>query len=131
VACAQIRTNSQQGTRVQVVRFLFDLATCDGELTERENYFIFRIAGYLNVNDVEFRKIKKEHLEQNISFYDVLGVQKDADFAEIRSVYRKLVLKYHPDKNAGATDDEKKRIAQKFLQIQDAYTKIKAERGEN
>src|SRR6202012_3968987 len=51
-ACGQIRLYSQQSTKVQVIRFLIDLAQSDGAMTERENYFIFRIAGYLNVNDV-------------------------------------------------------------------------------
>src|ERR1019366_6914170 len=45
VACDQIRLYTQQGTRIQVIHFLFDLALSDGKLNERENYFIFRIAG--------------------------------------------------------------------------------------
>ena len=41
------------------MRIVPELTT--GELNERENYFVFKVAGYLNVNDVEFRKIKTEH----------------------------------------------------------------------
>ena len=64
-ACSLIRKYSTPATRTQVVRFLFDLAASDGELNERENYFIFKIAGFLNVNDVEFRKIKDEQTVNN------------------------------------------------------------------
>src|SRR4051812_36610258 len=78
VVCDQLRMYAQPSTRIQVVRFLFDLAMSDGELNERENYFIFKIAGYLTINDVEFRKIKAEHLEQNISVYEILGVSRAA-----------------------------------------------------
>ena len=63
IVCDQLRMYTETGTRIQIVRFLFDLAISDGELTERENYFIFKIAGYLTINDVEFRKLKTEHTE--------------------------------------------------------------------
>ncbi len=128
-ACHQIRTYTQHGTKIQVIHFLLDLASCDGALNERENYFVFKIAGYLNVNDVNFRKIKGEHLEVNISVYDTLGVSRDMQFSEIRAAYRKLVLKYHPDRNKDMTEEQKKNLARKFQQIQEAYEKIKSERG--
>jgi DnaJ like chaperone protein len=127
-ACGQIRMYSEQGTRVQVVRFLIDLAQCDSEMTERENYFIFRIAGYLNINDVDYRRLKAEHALPPVTVYETLGVTREMSFAEIRTVYRKLVLKYHPDRNKDAGEDEKKKLAQKFQQVQEAYEKIKYER---
>jgi curved DNA-binding protein CbpA len=49
-------------------------------------------------------------------------------FAEIRTVYRRLVLKYHPDRNKDANEAEKKNLTKKFLLIQEAYTKIRAEK---
>ncbi len=127
-ACGQIRMYSALGPRVQVVRFLIDLAQCDGQMSERENYFVFRIAGYLNINDVEYRRLKAEHPFQTITVYEILGVTSDTNFAEIRTVYRKLVLKYHPDRNKDASEEEKRKLARKFQQVQEAYEKIKAER---
>lgn len=129
-ACDLLRMYATPGTRTQVIRFLFDLAQSDGELNERENYFIFKIAGYLNVNDVEFRKIRGEQTTTTLSVYELFGVTNEAPFAEIRNRYRKLVLKYHPDKNAHLTEKEKKELAHKFVQIQEAYDRIKEARGE-
>ncbi|MFD2599479.1 molecular chaperone DnaJ [Sphingobacterium corticis] len=49
-------------------------------------------------------------------YYDVLGVSKNADAAEIKSAYRKLAIKYHPDKNPddAAAEDKFKEAAEAY-----------------
>ena len=49
-------------------------------------------------------------------YYEVLGVTKTTDPSTIKSSYRKLAMKYHPDKNPGDKEAEKK-----FKEISEAY----------
>ena len=53
-------------------------------------------------------------------YYNILGVNKNATSAEIKKAYRKLAIKYHPDKNKNSEKEEK--IAEeKFKEISQAY----------
>lgn len=54
-------------------------------------------------------------------YYQTLGVSKNASDDEIQKAYRKQARKYHPDLHADKDDQEKKRVTQKFQQIQQAY----------
>ena len=49
-------------------------------------------------------------------FYDVLGVAKNASPDELKSAYRKLAVKHHPDKNPGDKTSE-----DKFKEASEAY----------
>jgi molecular chaperone DnaJ len=49
-------------------------------------------------------------------YYDLLGVSRDADTQQIKKAYRKLALKYHPDRNDGSKESEAR-----FKEITEAY----------
>ena len=55
------------------------------------------------------------------NYYDILGVDKNASADEIKSAYRRLAKKYHPDVYATASDKEKAEAEAKFKEIQYAY----------
>ncbi|MBI4722186.1 MAG: molecular chaperone DnaJ [Candidatus Stahlbacteria bacterium] len=51
-------------------------------------------------------------------YYDILGVGRDASQEVIKTAYRKLARKYHPDMN---TEEDKKQAEEKFKQLSEAY----------
>ena len=52
----------------------------------------------------------------NMSYYEILEITQDADKSTIKKAYRKMAMKYHPDKNPGDTEAE-----EKFKHVNEAY----------
>lgn len=51
--------------------------------------------------------------------YKILGIKQDASEEEIKSAYRKMAIKYHPDKNPGDTE-----ASEKFKEVAEAYEQL-------
>merc|ERR1711881_248405 len=64
---------------------------------------------------LELKKSKRK------DYYKILGVEKNANDDEIKKAYRKRALVHHPDRHAGASDDEKKEHERKFKEVGEAY----------
>ena len=56
--------------------------------------------------------------EEKEDYYEILGIKKDATEAEIKKAYRKLALKWHPDKNPNNREEAE----EKFKKINEAYS---------
>ena len=55
------------------------------------------------------------------NYYSILDVSRDATNEQIKKSYKKLALKYHPDRHINKSDDEKLETTQKFKKLCEAY----------
>jgi DnaJ like chaperone protein len=127
--CIQIRGHMPHASRLQLLHFLFGVAKADEFVTEKEVDEIKRIAGYLNISATDFESIKAMFYDVSDNAYKILEIEKEATNDEVKTGYRKMVKKYHPDKLQGLGEEHLKGANEKFQSIQNAYEKIKSERG--
>ncbi|WP_152286234.1 TerB family tellurite resistance protein [Flavicella marina] len=125
----QIRQQMQHASRLQLMHYLFALAKADEIITPDELSMLHKISGYLSINAYDFESIKAMFYENAESAYKILEIEKSATDKEIKAAYRKMVKKHHPDKVKHLGDEHLKGAEEKFLKIQEAYEKIKKERG--
>ncbi|XP_001625184.2 dnaJ homolog subfamily C member 11 isoform X2 [Nematostella vectensis] len=77
------------------------------------------VPGQLTVQYFKMADAPHDESEDEVDYYAVLAVRKEANEDELKAAYRRLCVLYHPDKH---TDPEKKRVAvQLFSKVQKAY----------
>jgi len=90
------------------------------------------IAGLLQISVYDQRTIEAKYMyrqrqeaassgQMEEQYYAVLGLEKGADFAEIKKAYRKLSMQYHPDKVGHLGEEFKKIAEEKMKEINVAY----------
>jgi DnaJ like chaperone protein len=127
--CSFLRYRTTEEVRIQLIHYLFGIAKADNHVSENEINIIYRIARQLHVSDADFQSIKNMFYRNPQSDYVILGITESATDSEIKSAYRKMAIKYHPDKVQDMGQEHQKAAKEKFQQIQSAYENIKKTRG--
>ncbi|MAN58933.1 MAG: molecular chaperone DjlA [Flavobacteriaceae bacterium] len=127
--CGMLRQRMRYESRLQVIHFLFSIANADGAVSEAEVRKILEIAGYLAINQRDFESIKAMFFKNPDSAYKILEIDRTASTAEIKSAYRTMVKKYHPDKLQHMDEAYRKGAEEKFRKVQEAYEQLQKERG--
>lgn len=127
--CIQIREHMSHASRLQLLHFLFGIAKADEFVSKSEVEEIRKIAGYLYISQNDYESIKAMFYDESGNAYKILEIDKSATNNEVKSAYRKMVKKYHPDKLQDLGEEHLQGAKEKFQSIQDAYEKIKNERG--
>ena len=126
--CGQIRSCMDYSQRLQLYHYLVDLGACDG-LHQREIDVLETIATYIGLSKAEVDSIFAQFRPSNDSNYRILELEPSATDEEVKKAYRKMAIKYHPDKVATLGEDVQKAAEEKFKAVNQAYEAICRERG--
>ena len=140
--CAQIKVNTDYNTRYHMVDFLFGIGGADGEFHQSEINMLRLIAQYLGISTSDYTSIYERHVGSSDSSYSsnssnssstgyskdpyrVLGIDSSATDEEVKRAYRRMAMKYHPDRVAGMGEEMQRNAAEQMKEINEAYEQIK------
>jgi DnaJ like chaperone protein len=127
IACKELKILATYESLLNIVHFLFGVAASDDFINAKEVRCIQRIAGYLGVQTKDYNHIRESYTSKH-NPYVLLGVEEGVSFEKVKTAYRKMILKYHPDKRGPKVTEEE--ANQKFRDIQRAFEIIEKELGE-
>lgn len=127
--CEQIRYFMEHPMRLQLMYYLFGIAQADGKVDRSEMAIIESIGKYLGLTDKDFESLKAMHFKDTESAFRILEIESTCTDEEVKKAYRKMAMKYHPDKVRGLGEQHEKAANEKFIKVQEAYEQIKKERG--
>ena len=108
-------------TRLQILHFLFGIANADGNVSDSELKKLSQIASGMRLRLPDFESIKAMFVKNTDNAYRILEIEAGASEEHIKTAYRKMVKKYHPDKLRGQDPAMVKGAEEKFREVQKAY----------
>jgi len=145
--CLQLNRNLSYKERLDFLALLFRIAQANLGACENEVAILRTIARHTAIAQSDFMELlihyapeyyyaqtrsrfSNEYRGSKLSqAYKTLSLNENATVDEIKKTYRKLAMKYHPDKISNENSAEKLQAAQKFHAITEAYKLLKREKG--
>lgn len=143
--CLQIVSHTSMEERLIILQFLFGIACADQEFQSKEEDDIRNIAALLGIYEEDYRSVRAMFVQDDYEYseakncgsygmnemqaYQILEIDKSATDQDVKKNYRKLAMKYHPDKVSHLGEDVRKAAEEKIIKLNEAYSYIKNIRG--
>ena len=152
--CQEIQTHMDYHLRLQLLHYLFGLAKSDDNMSNQEMDTIYQISQFMGINFKDYESLKAMFMFGNYngsyssgdsssagggrqrssgmdlaSAYTILETESSVNDDELKKAYRKMAIKYHPDKVASLGEAHVKSATEKFQKVQQAYDTVCASRG--
>ena len=127
--CNQIRQNMNYSARLQLVHFMFGIAQADGHIHASEQQLIAHICQQMGISNSDFESIQAMFVKNTESDFKILEIERSASNTELKKAYRRMAMKYHPDKVSHLGEDFQNAAKEKFQKVNQAYENIKKERN--
>lgn len=125
----QIRRSMDIAKRRLLVQYLYGIAKADGQIHTAEIKVIRQIAAWMAISAGDLASIEELYSAGAPDPYKVLEIDATATDSEVKKAYRKLAIKFHPDKVLDLGETHKVQARERFDAIQSAYEQIKSDRG--
>lgn len=127
--CSQIKGNMEYASRLQLIHFLFGVSMADGQVHDSEVKIIEQIASFMTINMADFNSIKAMFYADRDSDYKILEIHNSSSDEEVKKAYKRMAVKFHPDKVSHLGEEYQSDANEKFQKVQQAYENIKKTRG--
>jgi DnaJ like chaperone protein len=125
--CRDVARKADYASRLLLVQCLYDVAMADGHFHPREKEVFDRAAHLLGIDAADLPHARASREAERD--FEILGVSPDTDRDAVRSAYRGLVRKYHPDRVDHLGPEFRDLAQEKFVEIQKAYERICTAQG--